>query len=69
MAKKVRLSAETKQQIDAVCEKYGINKEKQRCAVKEYISRQLNGRTWDYRPAYSVGFDIEKLMYREGITK
>ena len=67
--KKIKLSPETKKQIDAVCDKYGIRKETQRCAVKEFISRQLNGRTWDFRPAYSIGFDIEKLMYKEGITK
>jgi len=66
MAKKIRLSEENKDIIDAICEKHGIRREKQRCAVKEYISRQLNGRPWGYRPAYGIGRCIEnEVIYRE----
>ena len=59
MSKKIKLSPETKDQIDAICDKYGIRREKQRCALKEYISRQLNGRAWDTRPAYGLGRYID----------
>lgn len=64
--KKCRLTAEQKAQVRKCLQKYGRCTERQYSATVEYITRQLNHRKWDHRPAYGIGFLNEQDILRMG---